>query len=60
MNLLTILCRLHDTVVHSKVNCAQFEKIIRIAQADSQPKDCSNDEPDKVNIAMLVDTFLCK
>lgn len=60
MNLLTNWCRLHDTASHSKVNCAQSERIIRIAQADSQPKDCSNDELDKVNTAMLVDTFLCK
>lgn len=60
MKLLTNWCRLHDIESHSEVNCAQFEKIIRIAQVDSQPTGFPNEELEKVNTTMLVDTFLYK
>lgn len=60
MNLLTNWLRLHDTVSHLEFNCTQFEKTIRISQVNSQPKGCTNEEPEKANTTMLVYTFLYK
>lgn len=34
--------------------------MIRVGQADSQPKGCTTEEPNKINTAMLFDTFLFK
>jgi hypothetical protein len=57
LHFMTNWCKLHDTSAHLEVNCPKMEKMVKIAQVDSQSSQSnSNKDDSSVDTAMIFET----